>query len=202
LNFGVKHEQRSEAGGFGIRMLFPGFRPEQTVRGIFGDPKARVITLKRRSKKRLVDVHMRSSLQSSIAMGPSTFIIGAKTMRQFVFVCTALVLATSAYGQPNDGHKAAKKHARVAEASQAGQSSQELSSDQIRASIVGNTVVGIEGGEAYAEFLRPNRSLSGRARSGAYSGEWRISGNRICFLYKEDKKGWDCSHGRAVQRSL
>src|ERR1700681_5075263 len=35
---------------------FPGFRPEQTVRGIFGDPKARVITLKRRSKKRLVDV--------------------------------------------------------------------------------------------------------------------------------------------------
>src|ERR1700746_659778 len=32
---------------------FPGFRPERTVRGIFGDPKARVITLKRRSKKRL-----------------------------------------------------------------------------------------------------------------------------------------------------
>src|SRR3954453_2005747 len=30
---------------------FPGFRPEQTVRGVFGDPKARVITLKRRSKK-------------------------------------------------------------------------------------------------------------------------------------------------------
>src|SRR6202158_2663362 len=32
---------------------FPDFRPEPTVRGIFGDPKARVITLKRRSKKRL-----------------------------------------------------------------------------------------------------------------------------------------------------
>jgi hypothetical protein len=31
--------------------LFPGFRPEQTVRGTFGDPKARVITFKRRSKK-------------------------------------------------------------------------------------------------------------------------------------------------------
>jgi hypothetical protein len=27
----------------------PGFRREQTARGIFGDPKARVITLKRRS---------------------------------------------------------------------------------------------------------------------------------------------------------
>jgi hypothetical protein len=31
---------------------FPGFRPEGTVRGIFGDPKARIIRLKRRSKKR------------------------------------------------------------------------------------------------------------------------------------------------------
>ena len=30
---------------------FSGFRPEQTVRGIFGDPSARIITLKRRSKK-------------------------------------------------------------------------------------------------------------------------------------------------------
>ena len=31
---------------------FPGFRPEATVRGIFGDPKARIIRLRRRSKKR------------------------------------------------------------------------------------------------------------------------------------------------------
>jgi hypothetical protein len=30
---------------------FSGFRPEGTVRGIFGDPKARIIRLKRRSKK-------------------------------------------------------------------------------------------------------------------------------------------------------
>ncbi len=30
---------------------FPGFRPEPAVRGVFGDPKARVIPLKRRSKK-------------------------------------------------------------------------------------------------------------------------------------------------------
>jgi hypothetical protein len=33
---------------------FPGFRPEATVRGVFGDPKARIIKLKRRSKKRCV----------------------------------------------------------------------------------------------------------------------------------------------------
>src|SRR6266853_4853305 len=31
---------------------FPGFRPEPTVSGIFGDPEARLFTLKRRSKKR------------------------------------------------------------------------------------------------------------------------------------------------------
>jgi hypothetical protein len=33
---------------------FPGFRPEHTVTGIFGDSKARVIRLVRRGKKRLV----------------------------------------------------------------------------------------------------------------------------------------------------
>lgn len=31
---------------------FPGFRLQHPVRGVFGDPKARVITLPRRSKKR------------------------------------------------------------------------------------------------------------------------------------------------------
>jgi len=31
---------------------FDGFRPQPTVRGVFGDSKARVITLVRRSKKR------------------------------------------------------------------------------------------------------------------------------------------------------
>jgi len=35
---------------------FPGFRPEGTVRGIFGDVKARIIWLRRRSKKRDVVV--------------------------------------------------------------------------------------------------------------------------------------------------
>ena len=30
---------------------FPGFRPHDIVRGVFGDPKARVLTLIRRSKK-------------------------------------------------------------------------------------------------------------------------------------------------------
>ena len=33
---------------------FPGFRPDQKVIGIFGDPKARVIRLKRIEKKHVV----------------------------------------------------------------------------------------------------------------------------------------------------
>jgi hypothetical protein len=33
---------------------FVGFRPRATIRGVFGDPKARVITLVRRSKKQSV----------------------------------------------------------------------------------------------------------------------------------------------------
>jgi hypothetical protein len=37
-------------GHKGKRLCFSGFRPEPTVRGIFGDPKARVITLKPPSK--------------------------------------------------------------------------------------------------------------------------------------------------------
>jgi hypothetical protein len=32
---------------------FPGFRPEPTVRGVFGDPQVRIVALRRRSKKRL-----------------------------------------------------------------------------------------------------------------------------------------------------
>jgi|HubBroStandDraft_2_1064218.scaffolds.fasta_scaffold562996_1 transposase len=34
---------------------FPGFRPEPSVRGFFGDPQARILTLRRRSKKRSAD---------------------------------------------------------------------------------------------------------------------------------------------------
>jgi hypothetical protein len=35
---------------------FPGFCPRSDVHGVFGDPKARVIQLKRTQKKRSVDV--------------------------------------------------------------------------------------------------------------------------------------------------
>ena len=35
---------------------FPGFRPRSDVHGVFGDPRARVIRLERKQKKRSVDV--------------------------------------------------------------------------------------------------------------------------------------------------
>src|SRR5713226_4571861 len=55
LEFGIGSGwqiQRGDSGGCGTRNSFPGFRPQTTVRGVFGDPKARVVTLVRRSKKR------------------------------------------------------------------------------------------------------------------------------------------------------
>jgi len=39
---------------------FPGFRPRATVKGIFGDPKARIIQLEQHQKKRFAVVAGRS----------------------------------------------------------------------------------------------------------------------------------------------
>jgi len=43
-----KHKRLTDA------YRFPGFTPSQTVKGIFGDPKAKVIHLHRRQKKQFV----------------------------------------------------------------------------------------------------------------------------------------------------
>ena len=40
-----KHKRLADA------YRFPGFTPSMTVKGVFGDPKARVVELKRRQKK-------------------------------------------------------------------------------------------------------------------------------------------------------
>src|ERR1700746_2886782 len=62
---------------------FPGFRPQQTVRGIFGDPKARVITLDRSSKKRLVAVAVVSRWGGTIARAAACAIFRAVTHGYF-----------------------------------------------------------------------------------------------------------------------
>lgn len=45
---------------------FPGFRPQATLKGIFGDPYARVITLVRRQKKHAVEPVAQSILVTTI----------------------------------------------------------------------------------------------------------------------------------------
>jgi hypothetical protein len=60
---------------------FIGFRAEPIVRGIFGDPKARVITLRRRSKKRRADVAAGSRWAGTIARSARCGICPAGTMR-------------------------------------------------------------------------------------------------------------------------
>src|ERR1019366_3831302 len=58
---------------------FPGFRPEPTVRGIFGDRKARVITLKRRSKKQHAGAAVASRRAGTIARSARCAICPAAT---------------------------------------------------------------------------------------------------------------------------
>jgi hypothetical protein len=46
---------------------FPAFRPRATVRGVFGDPKARVVRLERRGKKLCVESAVKPRAESTIA---------------------------------------------------------------------------------------------------------------------------------------
>ena len=57
---------------------FPGFRPRATVKGIFGDPKARVIRLERTQKKRFAAVAARctEAITTGGFAGCGTFLAG------------------------------------------------------------------------------------------------------------------------------
>lgn len=74
-------------------------------------------------------------------------------------------------------------------------SDMELTADEIRARMIGNTIVGTENGESYAEYLSPNGVIYGRNKRESYNGWWRIAGNKLCFAYEEDngkKPSWNC----------
>src|SRR3979409_745706 len=76
---------------------FPGFRPEPTVRGIFGDPKALVITLNRRSKKRLVAVAVASRWAGTTGRFGACVIFRAATRGYFWnWRCGGLIVAVVA----------------------------------------------------------------------------------------------------------
>src|SRR2546427_13143127 len=62
---------------------FPGFRPQPTVRGIFGNPKARVITLNRRSKKRPAAVAITSRWVGTTERSAACAIFRAATLGYF-----------------------------------------------------------------------------------------------------------------------
>ena len=49
--------------------VFSGFRPLSVVRGVFGDPKARVVHLVRRSKKRSAESAAQSTTLGTTALG-------------------------------------------------------------------------------------------------------------------------------------
>ena len=72
---------------------------------------------------------------------------------------------------------------------------QSLSGNQIRETLIGNTLTGVADGESYSEHLNSDGTISGWSPSGRYSGKWRISGNEICFSYEESKRAgkWDCT---------
>ena len=64
----ILHGQNQETKpAAGDAYCFPGFRPQPIVHGVFGDPKARVIKLKRRSKKRFAAVAVVSRWAGTIA---------------------------------------------------------------------------------------------------------------------------------------
>ena len=76
---------------------FPGFRPEPTVRGIFGDPKALVIGLKRRSKKRCAAVAVASRWAGTTARCAMCAIFRAATNGYFWnWRCGGLIVAVVA----------------------------------------------------------------------------------------------------------
>lgn len=64
---------------------FPGFRPKATIKGIVGDPKARVITLQRREKKRLA-VPVAKFREHSTTKSSDTF--GISPAETFGFIWT------------------------------------------------------------------------------------------------------------------
>jgi hypothetical protein len=50
---GAMAKTRKRARRLTDAYAFPGFRPETVVRGVFGDPKARIVALACRSKNRV-----------------------------------------------------------------------------------------------------------------------------------------------------
>ena len=51
---------------------------------------------------------------------------------------------------------------------------------QIRQTIIGNTISGVEDGKSYSEYYQPDGYIHGLEPEGLYVGEWRTSGGNLC----------------------
>ncbi len=70
---------------------------------------------------------------------------------------------------------------------------QVLSGAEIRAKIVGNTLIGKEDETTVVEFFKDDGSILGQGDDGKYAGSWRIKGDKLCVQYDDDKAGtMDC----------
>ena len=58
----------------------------------------------------------------------------------------------------------------------------EVSSEEIKNLVVGNTVIGTYKGTRYEEYYEPNGRLRGNYGSGGYTGRWKILSNNILRL--------------------
>jgi hypothetical protein len=67
---------------------FPGFTPDQNVKGIFGDPNARVITLHRTQKKHSVQSVMKATTVSMIISNAACAIC-LQAMHAYIWIWTS-----------------------------------------------------------------------------------------------------------------
>ena len=73
--------------------------------------------------------------------------------------------------------------------------SETLSGNQIRSLLAGKTLVGVQDGSRYEEYLSRSGMIFGSTGAGDLGGQWKIAGNQVCFMYggRESTGGWDCS---------
>ena len=62
---------------------------------------------------------------------------------------------------------------------------------QIRQTIIGNTISGVEDGKSYSEYYQPDGYIHGLEPEGLYVGEWRTSGGNLCVRYFDKGEGAD-----------
>jgi hypothetical protein len=82
-------------------------------------------------------------------------------------------------------------------AAAAGARAMTLTGGEIRSTIIGNTISGVEDGKDYEEFLHPDGWIFGHEKEGSYKGRWLIEKEKLCLFYEEGRHAgktnkWEC----------